>query len=90
MSAKRALGIAQRQIPSRIAGEGDSDGVFHPSCEWGRASLQSARRHPSATRTWSSDVNSVSFNSSSRTPPLMGEDGPALSAPAICWRSPYR
>lgn len=40
----------------------------------------SARRHPSATRSWASDVKSLSFNSSSRSRPLMGKTAP-LSHP---------
>lgn len=43
--------------------------VVVPRCNRGPTS-------PSTTRAWASDVNSVSFNSSSRSRPLMGKTAP--------------
>lgn len=62
----------------------NSDSVFHPSRECGRGVVVIGQQHPSATRAWASDANSVSFNSSFRSRPFEALDERILHG--LAWR----
>ena len=69
-SWRGAFRIAQGQIPARVAGHGELGRGFPSELRVWSCVVVTARQHSRATRTWASDVNSVSLNNSSCSRPL--------------------